>query len=184
MDIQTVKQHSLFPLICAMHSTILCLIEETTVAKVTGEYLYSKKELSNKESDLLTFVANWYGNVYEMLEGTSSTLMSLIYAAATNLEDTQGNIQEAVDQYQVEVYPEWSQNRAKFWDVVSDVLTEDEILVIENSGANLMEDSAAYSAITQAINGIVVAPEDNLLEAFLKEIAEMVTAEAANAVKH
>lgn len=184
MDIQTVKQHNLFPLICAMHSAILCLIEETTVAKVMGEYLYSKKELSNKESNLLEFVADWYINAYEMLEGTTGTLMSLICAAATNLGNTTGNVQEVVDQYQIDVYPEWSQNRAKCWDVVSDILTEEEILGIENSAASWMENSPAYSSIAKAINGIIVVPEDTLLESFIKDIVGVVAAEADNAVKH
>lgn len=184
MDIQTIKQHNLFPLICVMHSTVLCLIEETTVAKRAGEYLYGKAELSNKESDLLVFVSGWYGNVYEMLEVTSVTLMELVYAAASGLEAADDKIQSTVDQYRTDVYPEWLINRSKFWDALESVLPEKEVSSIEDEVSALLEQSPTYSAVVLAINGVLVEPEDALLQAYLNDIAKITTAEAGNSVKH
>ena len=184
MNIQTVKQHNLFPLICVMPSTVLCLIEETTVAKQAVEHLHGKAGLSNKEADLLVFVAGWYGNVYEMLEVTSGTLMELVYAAASGLEATEDKIQGAVDQYRTDVYPEWVVNRSKFWDALENVLPEKEVSSIEHKVSALLEQSPAYSAMVSAINGVLVEPEDTLLQAFLDDIADITTAEAGNSVKH
>ncbi len=184
MDIQTIKQHNLFPLICVMHSTVLCLIEETAVAKRAGEYLYGKAELSNKESDLLVFVAGWYGNVYELREVTSVTLMELVYAAASGLEAVEDKIQNTVDRYRTEVYPEWLINRSKFWDALEGVLTEKEVSSIEDEVSALLEQSTSYSAMVSAINGVLVEPEDALLQAYLDDIAKITTAEAGNSVKH
>ena len=184
MNIQTVKQHSLFPLICVIHSTVLCLIEETTVAKQAGEHLCGKAELSNKEADLLVFVAGWYGNVYEMLEVTSVTLMELVYAAASGLEAIEDKIQGAVDQYRTDVYPEWLINRSKFWDALESVLPEKEVSSIEDKVSALLEQSPAYSAMVSAINGVLVEPEDTLLQAYLDDIANITTAEADNSVEH
>ena len=184
MDIQTVKQHGLFPLICVMHSTVLCLIEETAVVKRAGEYLHGKAELSNKEADLLVFVAGWYGNVYEMLEVASVTLMELIYAAASGLEAAEDKIQSTVDQYRTDVYPEWFNNRSKFWGALESVLTEKEVSGIEDEVSALLEQSPAYSDVVLAINGVLVEPEDALLQAYLSDIAKITTAEAGNSVKH
>lgn len=184
MDIQTIKQHNLFPLICVMHSTVLCLIEETAVAKQAGEHLYGKAELSNKEADLLAFVAGWYSNVYEMLEVTSVTLMELVYAAASGLEAMEDKIQGAVDQYQTDVYPEWVINRSKFWDALESVLSEEEVNSIEDKVIALLEQSPTYSSVLLAINGVLVEPEDVLLQAYLDDIAKITTAEAGNSVKH
>lgn len=184
MDIQTIKQHSLFPLICVMHSTVLCLIEETAVAKRAGEYLYGKAESSNKESDLLVFVAGWYGNVYEMLEVTSVTLMELVYAAASGLEAAEDEIQNTVDQYRTDVYPEWLINRSKLWDALESVLTGKEVSSIEDEVSALLEQSPTYSDVALAINGVIVEPEDTLLQAYLDDIVNITTAEAANSVKH
>ena len=184
MDIQMVKQHNLFPLICVMHSTVLCLMEETTVAKQAGEHLYGKAELSNKEADLLGFVAEWYGNVYEILEVTSGTLMDLVYAAVSGSEAVDGKIQDAVDQYRTDVYPEWVINQSKFWGALEDVLPEEEVSSIEDKVSALLEQSPAYSAVVSAVNGVLVEPEDALLQAFLNDIANITTAEADNSVKH
>ena len=184
MNIQTVKQHGLFPLICVMHSTVLCLIEETTVAKQAGEHLYGKAELSNKEADLLVFVSGWYTNVYEMLEVTSGTMMELVYAAASGLEAKEDKIQGAVDQYRTDVYPEWVINRSKFWDALESALPEEEVSGIEDKVSALLEQSPAYSYMVSAINGVLVEPEDTLLQAFLDDIADITTAEASNSVKH
>lgn len=184
MNIQTIKQHSLFPLICVMHSTVLCLIEETAVAKQAGEHLYGKAELSNKEADLLAFVAGWYSNVYEMLEVTSGTLMELVYAAASGLEAVEDKIQGAVDQYQTDVYPEWVINRSKFWDALQNVLSEEEVSSIEDKVSALLEESRAFSDVVLAISGVLVEPEDALLQAFLDDIANITTAEATSSVKH
>lgn len=184
MDIQTIKQHSLFPLICVMHSTVLCLIEETAVAKQAREHLYGKAELSNKEADLLAFVAGWYGNVYEMLEVTSVTLMELVYAAASGLEAAEDKIQNTVDQYRTDVYPEWVINRSKFWDALESVLSEKEVNSIEDKVSALLDQSPTYSSVLLAINGVLVEPEDALLQAYLDDIAKITTAEAGNSVKH
>ena len=184
MDIQTIKQHGLFPLICAMHSTVLCLTEEAAVAKRAGEYLHGKAESSNKEADLLVFVAGWYGNVYEMLEVASVTLTGLIYAAASDLEVVEDKIQNTIDQYRTDVYPEWFTNRSKFWDALESVLSEKEVSSIEHEVSALLEQSPTYSDVVLAINGVLVEPEDALLQACLNAIAKITTAEAGNSVKH
>ena len=110
--------------------------------------------------------------------------MDLVYAAVSGSEAVDGKIQDAVDQYRTDVYPEWVINQSKFWGALEDVLPEEEVSSIEDKVSALLEQSPAYSAVVSAVNGVLVEPEDALLQAFLNDIANITTAEADNSVKH